>query len=150
MAQILSLDLARQAKHINQSTFRQLVSEQLRADLDRKRLLLHSLGNQSAVIREIRAEADRGGDHIMILFAGAGQLKGYSFSFVVRDVPQHDALRAEIWVVSNTATDLFSKTLCEIQTGNYSRRWLNECYAAAMDHLVPTTAQSSSAGAVRA
>ncbi len=148
MVKIISLERAREAQRTQKSIFWNLVNSQMRADLDRKRLLLHSLGNQSAILREVTAEADRGGDHIMILFTGAGQLKGYSFSFVVRDVPQHNALRAEIWVVDNAATDLFSKTLCEIPTGSYSRRWLNDCYTTAMDLIAPT--EKSSAGAVRA
>ncbi|MFV0293082.1 MAG: hypothetical protein ACK5II_07660 [Paracoccus sp. (in: a-proteobacteria)] len=136
-AQIISFQVAKNI-HRRESSFWHIVNDQLRADLDQKRELLHSLGNRSAVLREVTADPDRGGDHIMILFSGEGPLQGYSFSFVVREIPDRQAIQAEVWVAS-PATDLLSKTISETPTWQYGRSWLNHCFSSAMNLIAPVS-----------
>lgn len=153
MAEIISLERARDAQRSftqNESTFWRVVNNQLRADLDRKKELLLSFGNPFVVMREVVATAEHDTDHIMILFAGAGQLKGFSFSFVVRDEPDHSGLSAEILVIDNATGTLLSKKVGWCLTRNYSRLWLNESYTTALEVIAPESVSKSSTGAARA
>jgi len=136
-AQIISFQAAKSIRR-RESSFWCIVNDQLRADLDQKRELLHSLGNRSAVLREVMADSDRGGDHVMILFSGEGPLQGYSFSFVIREAPDRQAIQAEVWVVS-PATDLLSKSISEIPARRYGQSWLDSCFSSAMNLIAPVS-----------
>ncbi|WP_273794812.1 hypothetical protein [Brucella intermedia] len=153
MAEIISLERARDAQRClsrRNSAFWRIVNDQLRADLSRKQELLISFGNPSVNLREVASDAEHGGDHIMILFSGAGQLKGFSYAFVVHDEPENNALSAEILVIDNAMGTLLSKKIGWCLTKNYSRRWLNESYSAALDIIAPPSVSKKSTSAVRA
>lgn len=153
MVEVISFQQAREAQRatrFQQSAFWNLVNDQLREDLNLKKELLHSLGNQAAALREVVAEPGHGSDHVMILFPGAGPLEGHSFAFVVRDVCDRNAVQAEILAVENGTSEVLSKPLSEVPTWNYTFKWLNQCYAAAMELLAPEQEQARLRGCARA
>lgn len=147
MAQILFLDRLRHGRRIQQTKFRQLVSENLWTDLARKREILRSFGNPTATIHD--GSGEHPSDHIMLMFSGTGPLEGYSFGFVIR-CDEEVGLKAEIHVFDTKSTSLLSKDISSCRISDYSRDWLRAAYNSAMEVISPVSQPSRSSSSARA
>lgn len=149
MANIIALDLFRRDQHHSagkSSAFLKLVNTNLRAEFTRKKEVLRAIGNPSAVVQEA-VQPSNAGNNIMLLFSGVGQLKGYSFTFVVRDDPQNSAISAEILVLDSSANALLTKQVGWCLIRNYSQSWLNDAYNEALELIAPASDASGVASA---
>lgn len=147
MAEILFLDRLRQAKNTPQTTFRQLVSERLGADLSRKREILRSFGNPTATIHD--GDVKQPSDHIMLMFSGTGPLEGYSFGFAIR-ADSAASIQAEIHVFDSASTSLLSKKICSCSILDYTSEWLQSAYNTALEVISPVSQPSRSSNTARA